>query len=420
MFSPVPKKPTTDEVMTSTMSKSLVINEPIGLYIHIPFCERLCHYCDFAKTANYDDDLVVRYFDALSFQLSSWVTFLEQRSSGFQGFDSVFIGGGTPSLFGANHTINPYKNIFARLKGALTPYCEVTLECNPVHASFANLDFWRSLGFNRISLGIQSFEDEGLMQLSRDHDGKVAYRALENSVEIFENVSIDLIYGWPGQTLSSWKRDLGETIGKVQHLSCYNLTYEPRTTLGRKMQRGKVKPLRQELEAELYLEVCRQSARLGYLQEEVSNWSLPGFETVHNAKYWQRKSCLAIGTGAHGFLQTQDGVGFSYSYSRNERKTVRDFEGSEHKSFLDGVKWEESRTQENALIEMIGAGLRTKRGIDIERMGRFVAVEKIEAFKRRSEKLDWPITFLMGRLHLHPEEWFRENYWAGEIISALA
>ena len=184
----------------------------ISLYLHIPFCEHLCHYCDFAKTANFSGTNVTAYFDFLQQKLSKW-----HQELGAPQIKTVFIGGGTPSLFA-----HEYQKIANYIRPFLSDQYEWTIEANPAHINESFLKIWRDCGINRLSLGVQSFDPQGLTFLTRKHSNSMAISAIEKSQKYFENLSIDLIYGWPEQTIESCQNDL-DIINKYQipHISAY-------------------------------------------------------------------------------------------------------------------------------------------------------------------------------------------------------
>ena len=194
----------------------------IGLYLHTPFCSALCHYCDFAKTANRSGDVEKRWFLWLKNELTAWLELWAAPQN--VRFSSVFLGGGTPGLYGAAE----WGEIFALLRPWVAPGAEITIEANPSNVTRVRISEWLSLGINRLSIGVQTFDPEGLAALTRDHDPDEARRAIESALASpLRNVNVDLIFGWKGQTPASWRADVAELINfRVPHVSLYALTVE--------------------------------------------------------------------------------------------------------------------------------------------------------------------------------------------------
>jgi len=393
------------------------MESPVALYIHIPFCHALCHYCDFSKTANFDSTHVHTYFERIKHHLELILPGLKAPVS------SVFFGGGTPGLFAKE-----YRPIFQVLRRLIADDAEVSLEANPRNCSHENLAVWGDLGFNRLSIGIQTFDEAGLKFLTRDHTTYDSEASIRNSRKYFKNVNVDLIYGWNGQTESSWERDLS-VVGElgVPHLSLYNLTYEPRTPIGRAHHRGRLAGA-DEVSLLAYYERARQVlGATGYLHEEVSNWSQPGFSCRHNWVYWSGGTFVGIGAGAHGFIDDGTATGFRYAFSKDLRAFLRapagvplENSGLVHSAFFSqmGAEIDADRDLDSALTEYVGSSLRTAKGVSLQRM----AAISLRTFRPRASlrrglaegmlEMDDERTYL----RLKPAEWFRENAWAVEVI----
>jgi oxygen-independent coproporphyrinogen-3 oxidase len=268
----------------------------VGVYIHVPFCERVCPYCDFAVVAARPlaPELEDRYVDALLREL-------EARSAAFAGrtLASVYLGGGTPALLRPASVARLLAALRARFPaGGGAP--EVTLEANPSTLERGRLPAFREAGVGRLSLGIQSFDDAALKRLGRAHRAEAGRAALRAAREAgFANVSLDLLVAAPGQTLAALERDLDEAIAfGPEHVSTYALAIEPGTPFARAAARGQLALPDEELAAAM-LETLR--ARLedaGLLLYELSSFARPGFEAVHNARYWQRRAVLGLGASA--------------------------------------------------------------------------------------------------------------------------
>ncbi len=264
-----------------------------GLYIHIPFCKQACHYCDFHFSTN---------LQLLSPVVKSIVLEMELRKDYIKGesVDTVYFGGGTPSLLPAaalEQILDQVALIFPGKK------LEITLEANPDDLDFNSLATWKSLGIDRLSLGIQSFQDEILKAYNRAHNAQQAKQAIQLGRSAgFEKFSIDLIYGFPHANHGLWKKDLKEAILlDPGHLSAYSLTLEPKTTFGNWAKKGKFIPAEEEFVAQQFEWLQEQCDHAGYQQYEISNFSRPDQAAIHNSNYWKRIPYLGIGPSAHSF-----------------------------------------------------------------------------------------------------------------------
>lgn len=381
----------------------------IGLYVHIPFCAKLCHYCDFAKTANFDVDHVKNYFKVLTLQLTSWAKKLPHGTK----FTSVFFGGGTPGLFSYE-----YEPFFAALTSYLAPNAEVTLESNPNNILEPSLKIWRSLGINRISIGVQSFDPMGLKTLTRDHSAREAVRAIDLARSVIPNVNADLIYGWPGQTVASWDRDLNCMIDLgVTHLSLYALTLEGNTPFARAHRRGKLHATPDETQEQCYLRASKVLNDAGFYHEEISNWTKPGFSCKHNWLYWTAAPFVGIGAGAHGYIFNDENqmFGMRYSYPGDLRTYLRECASGNWDS---GIVEDVGRGSEEWLMEYVGCSLRTEQGIDLQALEKkgwsFKATSMIENALREGI-----LNRENHRLVLRPADWFRETSWSGIVLDGL-
>ena len=406
--------------------------QPVGLYIHVPFCRALCHYCDFAKTANFTAATAAGFWRMTTVHAAAWASSLLVRDalSGAPRYTSVFFGGGTPSLF--VDEIGGFLDSL-RAQSALAPGAEISLEANPDDVDRARAQAWHDAGVTRLSLGVQTFSNEGLAFLKRTHDGTVAKKAIEAALATFPTVNADLIYGWPGDTAASWHDDLSTMISLgVPHLSLYDLTYEGKTPIARAAARGLVKPAGDEAGIARFEAAREFLAARGFDHEEVSNWSKPGHACRHNWLYWSGAPYVGVGPGAHGFLPTlapalHAPFGVRWHYPRSERRYVSGPDGSQllptaglaATATAFGVEFEADRTSESWVMECIGTGLRTVRGVDLEALIRRTARQ----FKPRpavEEGLQRGLLVLNdGRLTLKPSEWFRETAWSLEVAMSL-
>ncbi len=272
----------------------------LGLYIHVPFCASKCAYCDFYSLAG-SDALMDDYVSALRAQLDAFA----ERAAG-RVVDTLYFGGGTPSYLGAGRLVR----LLDAVRGLynVAPDAEITLEANPdsVGAWFSEL---RAAGFNRASLGAQSFDDALLKAVGRVHTARQASDAVETLRRAgFDNLSLDLIYGLPGETAESWRRSVVYAVAlSPQHLSCYGLKIEPGTPLA---YRRDLEFPDDDAQAERYLWAADALSGYGYGQYEISNFAKPGRQSRHNLKYWTLGEYLGFGPGAHSDF---DGVRFAWA-----------------------------------------------------------------------------------------------------------
>jgi oxygen-independent coproporphyrinogen III oxidase len=264
-----------------------------GIYVHIPFCERKCGYCDFYSVT--DTQRIPEYLAALQKEM-------KLTSESNLKPDTLYIGGGTPSLLTPRQVGKIVD--WAALCYNLEASSEMTLEVNPATAGTRNLQDYAAFGFNRINIGVQSFNDHNLTFLGRKHNAQQALAAVKSAKEAgFNNIGIDLIYGLPDQTMGSWKKDLMQAIRLgPKHLSCYMLTYEPHTPLHSDLEAGKIAPLSDLHTAELFRMTHDFLGVAGYEHYEISNYSRGSrWRSVHNQKYWNFIPYIGLGPAAHSF-----------------------------------------------------------------------------------------------------------------------
>ncbi len=316
-----------------------------GIYIHIPFCRHKCRYCDFYSTASTAHRPAL--FGALHREL-------ESRRGEISGpVRTLYFGGGTPSLCAPEQL----QGLIDRVKSLYnTDFEEITVEANPDDLTDDYLARLRQTDVDRLSIGIQSFHDTHLRFFNRRHTGREGYDAVRRAQEHgFENVTVDLIYGFPGLTGAEWESDLLKVKElDVPHLSAYHLTIEPRTTLGRWAAQGKIASVPDEESQRHYEILERLTAEAGYDHYEVSNFARPGREAIHNSRYWDGTPYLGIGPAAHSF----DG--------HTRRWNVPDIQcyiaGFEHES--------ETLTVVDRFNETLLTGLRRARGVAWATLGR--------------------------------------------------
>ena len=316
-----------------------------GLYIHIPFCKQACHYCDFHFSTNLQ--LMEVMMDSITVELKLRKDYLKGEA-----VDTLYFGGGTPSLVPAEYLEKILDQIAQLFPGRKQ---EVTLEANPDDLNPQALANWKSLGIDRLSLGIQSFQDQILKAYNRAHTSKEATQAIQLARAAgFEKFSIDLIYGYPHSDHRLWQLDLEEALRlDPGHLSAYSLTIEPKTTFGNWAKKGKFSPAEDEFVAQQFEWLQERCDKEGYLQYEISNFSRPNQAAVHNSNYWKRRPYLGIGPSAHSF----DGSSRGFNPSSNASYTKALSAGS-----LPFVL--EQLTPTESINEEILTGLRTQWGLD--------------------------------------------------------
>lgn len=267
-----------------------------GIYIHIPFCASRCIYCDFFSTTRLEKRS--RYVDALCQEM-------EQRRqeifSGEEPVSTLYIGGGTPSQL----SITDLQRLFGKIISIyqLAPDAEVTMECNPEDITPEFLSELKKTPVNRLSFGLQTFDDRRLQLLHRRHTSQKAIEAVGLSQKAgFQNISIDLIFGFPGESPADWEADVRKALAlNVRHISAYSLMYEEGTQLTRLRDEGKITPIDDELSLKMYEQLIDLLATGGFEHYEISNFALPGFRSRHNSSYWQGTPYLGLGAGAHSY-----------------------------------------------------------------------------------------------------------------------
>jgi len=266
-----------------------------SLYIHIPYCEKKCIYCDFYSIENMNS--MEHFLAALEKEIRMYA----ERFSENDAIDTIFFGGGTPSLLSPS----TMGRILTALQSnyQIRSDAEITVETNPGTVDIEKLRGYRSLGVNRLSIGIQSFHPHELAFLSRIHTTEEAVQCVENAYRAgFKNISVDLIFSLPNQTLEQWNENLRRAIAlEPKHISAYSLIVEEHTPLFMMVQNKMVSPLPESLDAEIYESTIGMLAEHGYQQYEISNYAKPGYECRHNKNYWNHSNYLSFGPSAHSF-----------------------------------------------------------------------------------------------------------------------
>ena len=357
------------------------------IYIHVPFCKSFCTYCDF-----YSEIPGEGMYDAYTKQLCQEIH--DRAAEMDNSLKTLYFGGGTPSVLPLSHLTR----ILLALEecGHGGPYTEFTMECNPedlVEKGLPYLESLRSLGVNRMSMGVQSLDDGLLRWMNRRHTAEGAREAFRLVRQAgFENVSIDLIFGLSNLSDAVWEATIDEAIAMdPEHISCYQLTIEGDNVLAQRLENGEYEEAPDELCRHQYDILCSKMAAAGYVHYEISNFAKPGFEAIHNGGYWQRKPYVGLGPSAHSFS------GRSRSWNSPE------LSGYTHTS--------ESLSVEDEKVETLMLALRTARGID----GEFLLANCKGEDVRRLIKEGALVK--VGRRYRIPEDHF---FVSDEIIRELA
>jgi oxygen-independent coproporphyrinogen-3 oxidase len=325
----------------------------LGVYIHIPFCEARCNYCHFV-TRPMHGEIAERYCRAVVRELQAFSRGRKRLDIA----DTIYFGGGTPSIVPGEHIeriLETCRTVFT-----VPRECEITLEANPGSLTEAKIDLYRRIGVNRVSLGAQSFDDDELISIGRDHTGK----DIDGTVRLLrsggiENLNLDLMLGLPGQDSVRWNTDL-ERLAQLlpDHVSVYMLDVHERSPLYHSMAKGRLELPDEDLVADLYLITLERLSALGYEQYEISNFARAGRRSIHNLKYWKREPVLGFGVGSHSY----DGVERYANLSK-----LSDYLQSVEMSGA-AVEWRQPLGASQGLQETLFLGLRLNEGLDWSRV----------------------------------------------------
>ena len=346
---------------------------PLALYAHIPFCETKCPYCDFNTYAGIET-LIPSYVTALETETALWGNLLGRPAVG-----TIFFGGGTPSYL-------PERRIGAVVEAIraafdVAPDAEVTLEANPDDITEAKLAACLGFGINRLSIGVQSLDDRLLKALGRRHSAAEAVQAYRTAVQAgFSNISIDLMYGLPNQSIEEWRQTLdGAAVLSPPHISMYCLTLEGGTPMEQWVESGQMPAPDPDLAADMFLMAEEVMSRQGYRHYEVSNWARSGFESRHNLTYWRNQPYLGVGPGAHSYLSV-----YRFSNLKSPKEYIRRLRdisivgqspgplGPETIKCVPVVDGVETVDQRLEMAETLMLGLRLDTGVSVDEFtGRF-------------------------------------------------
>lgn len=310
-----------------------------GLYVHIPFCKRRCAYCDFFSTTLLERR--AEYIEALLKEIK------ERKNEAGEPIRTIYLGGGTPSTLEAGDVARILETIGTEEAE------EITMEANPGDITLEYLQAIRATGVNRLSIGIQSFNNDLLQLIGRRHNAEQAIAAVHMAQEAgFDNLSIDLMYALPTQTMAQWKADIETALQlNVQHISSYGLMYEEGTALTQRVTAGELSPIDEEKELAMYDYLCQRLKEAGFAHYEVSNFALPNRQAKHNSSYWNGTPYIGVGAGAHSYIGR-----------------VRSWNPEDLEAYISGIKAgtlqreSETLTDKDIYNERIMLGLRTSQG----------------------------------------------------------
>jgi len=353
-----------------------------GIYIHIPFCIQRCSYCNFFSVVSIN--LVNEVINAIIKELSIRKDYLKNEP-----VQTIYFGGGTPSLLTIQQIEKLLNAVYTNFP--VEKNAEITFEANPDDLTKNYLFDLKKVGINRLSIGIQSFDDDKLKILNRRHNATQAHEAVREAQKAgFNNISIDLIYGLPFQSLDEWETDLDKAFSlSIQHLSAYGLTFEEKTLLSKQKEKKIIEPADEELMIKMYELLLEESSKKGFDAYEISNFSLPGFYSRHNSSYWNQTPYLGVGPSAHSY----NGISRQWNVAAIQKYTEGILKNS---SFYE----QEILSLEDRYNEYVLLGLRTKNGINIDALEqnfgtelKDFCLENIKTFID-NEKVYWCGSFL--------------------------
>jgi oxygen-independent coproporphyrinogen III oxidase len=328
-----------------------------GIYIHIPFCRQACHYCNFhfSTSLKYKDELIEALIKEIT--ITPYFIYPSGNNKIINQIDSIYFGGGTPSILNADDLELIFNALYKKF--IVSPFAEITLEANPDDINTKKLIDWRRTGINRLSVGIQSFNDEELRWMNRAHNAADSLRCIDEIIsQGYTNFSADLIYGSYLLSNDEWKRNADILIEKkIPHISCYALTVEPNTALDKMIRLHKTAPADPEKQADQFLLLMNWMEQAGYEHYEISNYALPGMRSRHNSGYWSGETYYGFGPSAHSF----DGKSRRWNIANNS-VYIKSLQNN-HIPFE-----EELLTPAQQLNEYIMTSLRTIEGLDLSRV----------------------------------------------------
>ncbi|CRK84199.1 radical SAM family heme chaperone HemW [Neobacillus massiliamazoniensis] len=340
-------------------------------YLHIPFCEHICHYCDFNKVF-LKGQPVDEYIQALEKEIQ--MTLNQYPASQFE---TIFVGGGTPTSLSEQQLYNFCQSIHKHLP--MSENVEFTFEANPGDLTMGKLQILREAGVNRISLGVQTFNEELLKKIGRVHRAEDVFQSVDNAKKVgFKNISIDLIFSLPTQTIDDFKESLIEAFSlDIQHYSAYSLIIEPKTVFYNLLQKGKLPTPGEDTEAAMYELLMEEMDKHGFEQYEISNFAKPGFESKHNLTYWNNDYYYGFGAGAHSYVN---------GWRRSNTGPLNKYIGQIQKGELP-IFHEHQVTKVEQMEEEMFLGLRKTDGVSIARFIEKFGKDPLLLFKNEMVEL---------------------------------
>jgi oxygen-independent coproporphyrinogen III oxidase len=334
-----------------------------GLYIHIPFCKKACHYCDFHFSTQVDAK--AQLCEALAQELALQAQYLSEP------LETIYFGGGTPSLLTENDINLIFDSIHRYYK--ITEHAEVTLEANPDDLTSENLSIFKRAGINRLSIGVQSLDNEVLQFLNRSHNAEQAFKSIQNARnQGFFNINVDLIYAIPGRNIAKLDHDIEQLLAlEPEHISAYSLTIEAKTVFGHWASSGKLSPETEDENAHQFEWVIKALTQTGFDHYEISNYARPGYQSQHNSSYWKQKKYLGIGPSAHSFNGTARQVNIA-----NNHAYIRALAAKQIPATV------ETLSREDHINEYIMTSLRTMWGCDTQYLKSTYQYDIIESQKK--------------------------------------
>lgn len=354
-----------------------------GLYVHIPFCESICHYCDFVKRVPKNQEMIDQYLTSLVEEIRSY-------QSHYNTIETIYIGGGTPSMF----SINQLHILFEALK-EIKPI-EYTIEVNPESYTQEKGLLFKKYGINRISLGVQTFNDQLLDYLNRKHTEKDIFSVVNHLKTIgIPKISVDLIYAIPGQTMDMLAYDLAQIKAlDITHVSCYSLILEEKTYFYHQYLKGQFHQMEEDMEATMYQYVMDQLKEQGFEHYEISNYAKEGHYSMHNMLYWTLGEYIGVGLGAHGFIE---------GYRTYNQRRLKEY-------FQSWQERKEYQSKEMLLQDELIFGLRKIEGVSIPFIEKTYGINLFESYPKLNEKIEFGLVKIEeGRLKLTDKGIFLGN-----------
>jgi oxygen-independent coproporphyrinogen III oxidase len=400
------------------------MRSPLGIYVHLPFCESKCHYCNFASGV-YPESMVAPYLKALKSEILNLRSVLSELNIPpdrvpFSAVDTIYFGGGTPSLVQGEYIID-----IVRLLGRVfdvSAVAEITLEVNPGSVDERKIQCYRVAGVNRVSIGMQAFQDEMLKHIGRSHTVQDALSTLELFRKTgVRNISLDIIAGLPGQTAKDWRGNLDRIqFLSPEHLSMYMLEIHEHTIFGKiyggQNSRAGVVPTgctppdlpNEDLVEQFYFEAVSQFEKEGYGQYEISNFARPGYESRHNLKYWTDQSFIGFGCSAYSYFE-----GKRWGNERSVARYMQLMRRQQH-----AIDYRSDLTARDREEEAIFLGLRLTQGIDLLQFENKFGFDLQDRFKKQIEYLKEGelIEFTPGHIRLTPKGWMLSNEVFSEFL----